>query len=46
MTPAERKAAFDASVIADLGSAPPELLARTRRRVEELIAESESTSST
>ena len=42
MTPAERRAVFDASIVTDLDDAPPELLARTRRRVEELIAESES----
>lgn len=46
MTPAQRQAAFDASVVTDLDKAPPELLARTRRRVEQLIAESDSTSST
>jgi hypothetical protein len=43
MTPAERQAAFDASIVTNLDDAPPELLARTRRRVEELIIDSEST---
>jgi hypothetical protein len=45
MTPAERRAVFDASIVTDLDDAPPELLARTRQRVERLIADSESQSS-
>jgi hypothetical protein len=43
MTPAERQAAFDASIVTNLDDAPPELLTRTRRRVEQLIIDSEST---
>ena len=46
MTPAQRQAAFDASIVTDLDEAPPELLARTRQRVERMIAESDSTSAT
>lgn len=42
MSPPERKAISDASVVTDLDGAPPELLERTRARVEQLIAESES----
>ncbi len=42
MTPTERRAVFDASIVTDLNDAPAELLARTRRRVEQLIADSES----
>jgi hypothetical protein len=42
LTPAERRMIFDASIVTNLDDAPPELLARTRRRVEQLIAESES----
>ena len=45
MTPTQRQAAFDASIVTDLDNAPPELLDRTRRRVEQMIAESDSTSS-
>jgi hypothetical protein len=43
MSPAERKAIFDASIVTNLDDAPPELLARTRARIERMIAESEST---
>lgn len=32
MTPAERRAVFEASIVTDLDDAPPELLARTRQR--------------
>ena len=42
LSPAERRAIFDASIISDLDDAPPELLARTRDRIERMIAESES----
>ena len=42
MSPAERRAIFDASIVTDLDDAPPELLARTRARIERMIAESES----
>jgi hypothetical protein len=41
MTPAERDAIFEASIITDLNDAPPELLQRTRRRVEQIIADAE-----
>jgi hypothetical protein len=41
MTPAERRAIFDASIVTNLDDAPPELLARTRARIESIIAESE-----
>ncbi len=43
MTPQERRAIFDASIVTDLDDAPPELIARTRARIERIIAESEST---
>jgi len=46
MTPEQRQAAFDASIVTDLDEAPSELLARTRRRVEQRITESDPTSST
>ena len=42
MTAAERRAIFDASIVTDLDDAPPELLARTRARIERMIAESEA----
>lgn len=42
MTPAERHAHFEASIIRNLDDAPPELLARARARVEQHIARSES----
>jgi hypothetical protein len=38
MTPAERQALFEASIITDLAEAPVELVERARRRVEERIA--------
>ena len=41
MTPAERDAIFEASIITDLNDAPPELLERTRSRVEQIIADAE-----
>jgi len=43
MSPAERKAIFDASIVTDLDQVPPEFLARVRARVEKIIAEVEST---
>ena len=42
MSPAERKAIFDASIVTNLDDAPPEPLERTRARIERMIAESES----
>jgi hypothetical protein len=45
MSPAERRAIFDASIVTDLDQVPPEFLARVRSRVEKMIAESESTDS-
>lgn len=42
MTPAERRDAFQKSIVADLDQAPPELLARTRARVERIIADADS----
>ncbi len=42
MTPAERQAIFDASIVTNLDDAPPELLQRTRARIERMIAESET----
>jgi hypothetical protein len=38
MTPAERKAAFDASVITDLDLLPPAYLAQLRAEAEDLVA--------
>ena len=46
MTPAQRQAAFDASIVTNLDDAPPELLARTRKRVRRIIRESDSPSTT
>jgi hypothetical protein len=43
MSPTERKAIFDASIVTDLDQVPPEFLARVRARVEKVIAETEST---
>jgi hypothetical protein len=43
MSPTERKAIFDASIVTDLDQVPPEFLARVRARVENIIAETEST---
>jgi hypothetical protein len=43
MSPTERKAIFDASIVTDLDHVPPEFLARVRARVEKIIAETEST---
>lgn len=38
MTPAERQAHFDASVVTDLSSLRPEFIARVRARLEQRIA--------
>ena len=46
MTPAQRQAVFDTSIVTDLDDAPPELLERTLRRVQRMIAESDSPSTT
>ena len=43
MTPAERQAIFDASIVTDLDQVPPEFLARVRARAERIIAQTEST---
>jgi hypothetical protein len=43
MSPTERKAIFDASIVTDLDQVPPEFLARVRARVDKIIAETEST---
>jgi hypothetical protein len=43
MSPTERKAIFDASIVTDLDQVPPEFLARVRTRVEKIIAETDST---
>jgi hypothetical protein len=42
MSPAGRRAIFDARMVTNLDDAPPELLARTQARIERMIAESES----
>ena len=44
MSPAERRAIFDASIVTDLDEAPPEFVERVRARVERRIADTESTS--
>jgi hypothetical protein len=41
LTPAERDAAFNASIVWDLADAPPALVDRARARVEERIAREE-----
>lgn len=41
MSPAERDAAFEASIVWDLADAPPELVARARSRVEARIEREE-----
>jgi hypothetical protein len=41
MTPAERSAAFEASIVWDLEDAPASLVTRARQWVEERIAEEE-----
>lgn len=42
MSPAERHTIHQASIVTDLSKAPPELLARTRARIERIVAETES----
>ena len=42
LSPAERHALFDASVVTDLEQAPQELVERTRSRIHERIAQSEA----
>jgi hypothetical protein len=42
LTPAQRHEIFEASVVTDLADAPPKLVARSRARVEQLIAEAGS----
>ncbi len=42
MSPAERHALFEASIITDLDEAPQHLIERARARVERRIAETES----
>lgn len=42
MSPAERRALFEASIVTNLDDAPRELVERARARVEQRIAESES----
>jgi hypothetical protein len=41
MSPSERHAIFEASIVTDLDEVPPEFLARVRARVEKIIAETE-----
>jgi len=43
LTPARRHEIFEASVVNDLDQAPPELLARTRAKIERFIAEADTT---
>ena len=38
MSPAERHAIFEASIITDLNDVPPEFLDRVRKRAERIIA--------
>lgn len=42
MTPAERQAIFDASIVTDLDDAPADLVSRARAKVERLIAEADT----
>lgn len=42
MSPAERRALFEASIITSLDDAPQKLVARARARIEKRIVESES----
>jgi hypothetical protein len=42
MSPVERRAVFEASIITDLDKAPQGLVERARARIEQRIAESES----
>lgn len=41
LSPAERHALFEASVVTDIDEAPPQLVERARSRVQQKIAESE-----
>ena len=41
LSPAERHALFEASIVTDLDEAPPQLVERARSRVQQKIAESE-----
>lgn len=43
MSPTERRAIFEASIVNDLDDAPPEFVERVRARVERTIADIEST---
>ena len=43
MSPAERHAIFETSIITDLNDVPPEFLDRVRTRAERLIAARDST---
>ncbi len=45
MTPSERHAIFQASIVTDLDQAPRELLARARAKVENRIAEADRSQS-
>ena len=42
LSPAERHALFDASVVTDLDRAPQDLIERTRTRIHERIAQTEA----
>ena len=42
LSPAERHKIFEASIVTDLDQAPAALVARARARVEELIAETDT----
>jgi hypothetical protein len=42
MSPAERRAVFEASIITDLDKAPQGLVERARARIEQRIAETKS----
>ncbi len=42
MSPAERRAIFEASIVTNLDDAPRELVERTRARIERMIADAES----
>ena len=41
LSPAERHALFEASIVTDLDGAPPQLVEQARSRVQQKIAESE-----
>ena len=42
LSPAERHALFDASVVTDLDQAPQDLIERTRTRIHQRIAQAEA----